>query len=107
MEKDGHTPCDVLVGLAECFGEVFDGQRDGEEIKGIPGPSAEGYEEEHPLLEVEEAEEANWVLDLGHGRFEGGEPRGEVVWGRHGDGHEQNTALLETKKEKWKKTVFL
>lgn len=36
-EHQGDAPCNVRVCLAKLLGQVSDGERDGEEVKGIPG----------------------------------------------------------------------
>lgn len=47
-----NPPCDLRRRLMKLFGEFLDGERNGEEIEGVPRPGQEGDEEEQPLLGV-------------------------------------------------------
>lgn len=78
-----NTPRYLRRLLVKFFGELLDGERDGEEIKGVPRPGQEGDEEEQPLLEVEQADELDRIRRLGHGWLEGGDSSSQIS----GDGH--------------------
>lgn len=69
--------------LVKVFGELFDGEGDGEEIKGVPGPGEEGDEEEQPLLEVQQTNELDRIRRLDHGWLEGRDSSGQIG----GDAH--------------------
>lgn len=82
-EHEGDAPGDVGVAPVERLGKVFDGQRDSEEVKCVPGPSKECNEEEHPLLEVEHHQELDRVGCFSHRRLEGAESRRRILAWTH------------------------
>lgn len=77
------TPSNVGIGLSKGLCKRSYGQRDGKEIKSIPGPGDKGNEEEHPLLSVEHSQQGDWVGSLVHRRLESGEASGSIA----GDAH--------------------
>lgn len=53
-EHQGDAPCNVRVCLAKLLGQVSDGERDGKEVKGIPGlEQARNYVSTWSLVEWE------------------------------------------------------
>ncbi len=48
-QNQDYAPSHVLAGLLEFLDQLRDSQRDGEVIKGFPGPGDECYEEEEPI----------------------------------------------------------
>ena len=78
----------------ELLPQLLHRKRNREEIKGIPRPAQEPDEKKHPLLEIEQRQEFEWVRSFIHRRFEGWEAsrnvgsdghvcvRGPVVGGR-------------------------
>lgn len=70
-KNQGDTPSNVGIGLVESGGERSDGERNGEEVKGIPCPGEESDEEESPLTSVEHAKKGDWVWSLVHWWLEG------------------------------------
>ena len=79
-EHQSNAPGDVGARLAELRRQGRDGERDGEEVEGVPTPGEEGDEEEHPLLEIEHCYELEWIGRLVHWRLECGQP-GCTVFG--------------------------
>ena len=72
-QHQSNAPRDLRRLLIKLFRELFDGEGDGEEIKGIPGPGKEGDEEEQPLLKVQQTNELDRIRRLDHGWLEGGD----------------------------------
>lgn len=60
-EHKSDTPRDTCSRHLESVGQLRDGKRDGEEIKGIPSPASERAAEEEPLHGVKLTEKREWV----------------------------------------------
>lgn len=50
-----------LISAIESHGELGDGQANGEEVKGIPGPAHETTAEHEPLVEIQLSQDGIWV----------------------------------------------
>ena len=53
-QHKSNAPGDVGFAFAKRLGKVLDNERDGEEVKGIPGPGKKGHKEEQPLLGIQQ-----------------------------------------------------
>lgn len=100
-ENKSDTPCNILLRLIERLAQTSDGQRNAEEVEGIPSlhplalcpnrlqerkatyPSRKGNEEKGPLLSVKHANEFDRVGDIEHRRLERGEAGGDVLASGH------------------------
>jgi len=60
-EDQCNTPCDVGLANIERFGEISNGEGDGEKVEGIPGPGDESAEKEEPLHTAEHGKELEWI----------------------------------------------
>ncbi len=69
-EHQGDSPCYLRILLAELLAQLGHGEGDGEEVEGVPGPSQEANEEEHPLLHVEQGQKLERVRGLVHRRLQ-------------------------------------
>lgn len=68
--KTYNSPRHIRLSYSKGCRDIGYSQRDGEEVKRVPGPANESHEEHHPLVKVEFAQDGDWVPEFGHRWFQ-------------------------------------